>query len=146
VKWIYRAVNFLTELFFGVDKDLDHLPSKRVSEKPVFKSGAEALNDRNMSLLPPSISAGYGELPWQGFDKLLNWMENVAPEELRLNHRSRFLDIGSGFGKCVLHAKLRCKVARSIGVECIRTRHEKAIEVRTKQEISKVPMGLSNFS
>ena len=87
----------------------------------------------SVSYLPPSISAGYGELSWQGFDKLLNYMQNVCPPDYRLDSHSRFLDIGSGFGKCVLHAKLRCKIARSVGIECIKTRHEKALEVRTLQ-------------
>lgn len=40
VKWVYRAVNFLTDLFFGVDKDLDHLPSKRKSVQPTMKTGS----------------------------------------------------------------------------------------------------------
>ena len=40
VKWVYRAVNFLTDLFFGVDKDLDHLPIKRRSVVPSIKTGA----------------------------------------------------------------------------------------------------------
>jgi len=99
VKWVYRAVNFLTDLFFGVDKDLDHLPQKRKSVVPTMKTGSEALSSPSISMLPPSISAGYGELSWQGFDKLLNYMDNVCPDEYRLGTKSRFLDIGSGFGK-----------------------------------------------
>lgn len=128
VRWIYRAVNFLTELFFGVDKDLDHLPEKRKSIVPTNRSGADILNNPLPSLLPPQISAGYGELSWQGFDKIVHWMEQEAPDAIKLTSKSRFLDIGSGFGKCVFHARLRAQVARSVGIECIKTRHEKALE------------------
>ena len=143
VRWIYRAVNFLTELFFGVDKDLDHLPQKRKSIVPTNRSGADILNNPLPSLLPPQISAGYGELSWQGFDKIVHWMEQEAPDAMKLNSKSRFLDIGSGFGKCVFHARLRAQVARSVGIECIKTRHEKALEALHLLRAGFVP-GLSD--
>lgn len=142
VKWIYRAVNFLTDLFFGVDKDLDHLPEKRRSVAPSTKTGTELLLP-TVSVLPPAISAGYGELSWQGFDKVVYWMACEAPDFVRMGPSSIFLDIGSGFGKCVFHAKLRAQVARSVGIECIKTRHEKASEALHLLRAGFVP-GLSD--
>ena len=142
VKWVYRAVNFLTDLFFGVDKELDHLPEKRKSIQPTTKTGADMLTPVP-SFLPPDISAGYGELSWHGFDKVFNYMHNECPPDYRIGSTSRFLDIGSGFGKCVLHAKLRGKVARSVGIECIKTRHEKALEALHLLRAGFVP-GLSD--
>ena len=47
---------------------------------------------------------------------------------LRMGEDCSFLDIGSGFGKCVLHAKVRGKVRESVGIEYIPVRHEKAAE------------------
>lgn len=33
IRWVYRAVCYLTDLFFAVDKDLDNLPDKRISKQ-----------------------------------------------------------------------------------------------------------------
>lgn len=39
---------------------------------------------------------------------------------------SVFLDIGSGYGRCVVHARLRCGVKKSVGIEAVATRHVEA--------------------
>lgn len=88
------------------------------------------------SHLPDTISAGYGELSWQGFDKITYWMQHEAPDFLRINQESTFLDIGSGFGKCVFHAKIRTGCKHSIGIECIQTRHQKALEVSMRWDVA----------
>lgn len=35
----YKIANGLTDLFFGVDKDIENLPEKRVRRKPSDKTG-----------------------------------------------------------------------------------------------------------
>ena len=41
-----------------------------------------------------------------------------------LGPHSTFLDIGSGYGKVVLHFKLLANVRKSVGVECVLSRHQ----------------------
>lgn len=36
---LYRLVTRLTGLFFGVDKEIDGLPEKRIRKQPAFKTG-----------------------------------------------------------------------------------------------------------
>ena len=78
--------------------------------------------------IPDTVSPGYGELARSGFDKVCHYLCEEAPEWLRMDGDCRFLDIGSGFGKCVLHAKVRGRVKESAGIEFIPVRHEKAAE------------------
>ena len=68
-----------------------------------------------------------------------------APESARLDSECSFLDIGSGFGKCVLHAKVRGKVRLSRGIEYIPLRHEKALETLHLLNAKFVP-GLTNLN
>ena len=78
--------------------------------------------------IPDTVSPGYGELARSGFDKVVHYLCEEAPEWMRMDSECRFLDIGSGFGKCVLHAKVRGRVKESAGIEFIPVRHEKAAE------------------
>ncbi len=52
-----------------------------------------------------------------------------VPKHLQLKEESTFLDIGSGFGKCVFHTALTVKVVKSTGIEYVQSRHVKAVEV-----------------
>lgn len=65
----------------------------------------------------PTISEGYGEATLGSISRLLRLLETLEDESLRITSSSTFLDIGSGFGKVVFHAKLFCKVQRSVGIE-----------------------------
>lgn len=55
-------------------------------------------------------------------------LETLPEEELRLNKDSTFVDIGSGFGKVVFHAKLHSRVKQSVGIEYVKNRHDVAEE------------------
>ena len=40
------------------------------------------------------------------------------------------MDVGSGYGKAVLHAGIEVGVRRAVGIECVISRHEIAEQVR----------------
>jgi len=143
---VYRTILQKTDLLFGVDKDIEDLPQKRIRKAPSHPSGAEMLQKRKDST-PATVSAGYGEISMGGFKHVLNCLQHEVDPELRLNENSSFIDIGSGFGKCVFHAKIQANVRRSAGIEYVHIRHDKAMEVlshlqkevrlgRTKMDLS----------
>ena len=78
------------------------------------------------------MSAGYGEISKAGFHKILTYMQNDVDDELKITSNSSFIDIGSGFGKAVFHAKIVANVKTSDGVEYVSTRHIKAMELLQK--------------
>lgn len=113
LKCVYNVVNRESELFFGID--YDRLPKRRRMDPEIQPK--------------PHRSSGYGELTLQGFDKLLTRMRelSIEREDASLDSRSGFLDIGSGFGKCVFHASLAGTFALCCGMEIVELRHEKAL-------------------
>src|SRR5690554_4827346 len=82
--------------------------------------------------VPDSVSPGYGEIAMGSFSKIVHYMQHEgsitfnhliqAPLPLRMDSTSSFLDIGSGFGKCVFHTKIQALVQRSVGIEYVATR------------------------
>jgi len=152
LKRVYNVFNRHSEIYFGVDKDIGDLPKKRVSKasqrlNDVLPSAADRIvlgrtyqnngtssnssgsNNSNEHRNSKNLrSAGYGEITRGSFSKLLRLMQTKVPSELRLDQTSSFLDIGSGFGKCVVHAKVMVNVARSVGLEYVKKRHEIANE------------------
>jgi hypothetical protein len=68
-------------------------------------------------------------MTYPALDSLLLWLCYAAPFSLRLSSDSSFLDLGSGFAKCVIHARLRGQVRRSVGIEYVPMRHSKASDV-----------------
>jgi len=126
---LYRTIRVRTELFFGVDKDLDGLPSKRRIAPFRLRSGTEYLRGHRRNDSKETTSPGYGEISCKGFSRIIDFLQNGVMKALQMDENSSFLDIGSGYGKCVLHAKIQANVFRSVGVECIKFRHEKALEV-----------------
>eukprot|EP01102_Stenamoeba_stenopodia_P007402 TRINITY_DN2071_c0_g1_i2.p1 TRINITY_DN2071_c0_g1~~TRINITY_DN2071_c0_g1_i2.p1 ORF type:complete len:453 (-),score=156.52 TRINITY_DN2071_c0_g1_i2:39-1397(-) len=157
LKRVYSVFNRHSEIYFGVDKDIGDLPKKRVRKASnritdVLPSAAERVvlgrsnnlsNSNNSSNGDASsdgkrttkkknndnlCSAGYGEVTRGSFSKVLKLMQTKVPSELRLDRDSTFLDIGSGFGKCVVHAKVMGNVSRSVGLEYVKKRHEVATE------------------
>ena len=108
LKFIYRVYHHVCDIYFAVDKDLNDLPSTRnrlQSATPTTLPSSSSTTAR--SSIPDTVSPGYGELARSGFDKVLHYMCEEAPTWLRMDRDCAFLDIGSGFGKCVLHAKGR---------------------------------------
>ena len=132
LKLIYKVFHTVCDLFFNVDKDLHNLTDKRQrNSTKQLETGVQALHSNSHNhrrSIPATVSPGYGELARRGFDKVLYYLCHEAPDILRMGEDCSFLDIGSGFGKCVLHAKVRGKVRESVGIEYIPVRHEKAAE------------------
>ena len=132
LRLIYKVFHTVCDLFFAVDKDLHNLTDKRQRQSTKqLESGTESLHSTALHArksIPDTVSPGYGELARRGFDKVLWYLCHEAPDVLRMGEDCSFLDIGSGFGKCVLHAKVRGRVRESVGIEYIPVRHEKAAE------------------
>ena len=75
-------------------------------------------------------SLAYGELTAGGFGKVVRYMRDAAPERLRTTSESSFLDIGSGYGKCVFHASIAAPFLRSsAGIECMSFRCDRSREL-----------------
>lgn len=64
-----------------------------------------------------TVSEGYGEATLGSISRLLRTLETLEEEDLRLTRNSTFLDIGSGYGKVVFHARLFSRVSKSFGIE-----------------------------
>jgi tRNA G46 methylase TrmB len=54
---------------------------------------------------------------------------NLVPDNLKITKNSSFIDIGSGFGKCVLHTRIQIGAKNCLGIEYVKTRNDKALEV-----------------
>ena len=128
-KAAYEVINHLCDLYWSV---LDELPTHR--------------RDANTSQIvssttsyPQTVHVGYGEMTCPALDKLLLWLCRAAPSPVRLCSDSYFLDLGSGFGKCVVHARLRARVRRSVGIEYVPLRHRKASEAFHHLSEGRVP-------
>ena len=117
-KLAHRAVDVVCGLFFAVDRDLSHLPEKRTN-------AAAHINSSTVKI-PDTVHPGYGELTYPALAKLFDYLCDEAPVAQRLTAFSSFLDVGSGFGKAVLHAAIRGGVQRSVGVEYVPVRRERA--------------------
>lgn len=81
-------------------------------------------------------SEGYGEATMGSVHKigiLLKNLRQLVLNDLHDTHwgllwdlgpHSTFLDLGSGYGKVVLHLALMAKMRRTVGVECVASRHQ----------------------
>lgn len=67
----------------------------------------------------------YGEMNYEGFDKLIKYLKNDI---------SVFLDIGSGRGKLCLYAASFPFIKKSIGIEVVKERHSDALSLKNKLE------------
>jgi hypothetical protein len=122
LRTVYKTASIYSNLFYGVDKDLENLPAKRVRKNPMKDSGPRLPPKSE----PTTLSPGYGEITRAGITKILKYLQLEAPEHLRMGSESTFIDIGSGFGKVVFHAKLQTQARRCIGIECVKFRNQKA--------------------
>lgn len=140
----YGIIKQRTDLFFGVDKELDDIlfttEGKRISTAGV-----------TFAQTPSSVSPGYGEISMNSFTRIISVLKggcshhrfipivnvtgmrlprrlSLTEVGLEMSRESIFLDIGSGYGKCVVHAKVEGAVKRSIGIEYVASRHFKAID------------------
>ncbi len=81
-------------------------------------------------------SEGYGEATVATAEKLLRLLRRLTryvpamadwPEVWNLTADSTFLDVGSGYGKVVIHAKLSTDCRCAVGIECVAKRVEISI-------------------
>lgn len=79
--------------------------------------------DRKESYEKANIT--YGEMNYEGFDKLLKYLKNDV---------NVFLDIGSGRGKLCLYAASFPFIKKSTGIEVVKERHNDALSLKKKLE------------
>ena len=78
------------------------------------------------------MSPGYAECTRKAFDKVCEWLCEEAAPDLRMNAESVFLDVGCGYGKCVVQARLRAGVRKSIGIEYVGVRYLTGFKMLTE--------------
>ena len=118
-KAAHKAVNQVCDLYWSV---LDEMPEHR-------RDPQSSQIVPSTSMYPETVHVGYGEMTYHALNSLLLWLCDAAPSSVRLTSDSSFLDLGSGFAKCVIHARLRGRVRRSVGIEYVPMRHSKASDV-----------------
>lgn len=79
--------------------------------------------DRNTNYEKANIT--YGEMNYEGFDKLLEYLKNDV---------NVFIDIGSGRGKLCLYSAGFPFIKKSIGIELVKERHNDAVFLKSKLE------------
>ena len=132
---MYREYRKRCDLTAGADKDTSDLPEKRARRPPSsVRSTVQPTH-----CIPDTVSPGYGECTRAAFDKICQYLCDELPAPLGMGQDSVFLDIGSGYGKCVVHARFRAGVRKSIGIEYISKRHELAIEMLRQHLPSQFP-------
>ena len=108
----------------NADADREGVPEKRARRAPGVQLTAPTPSKTDC------VSVAYAECTRDSFDKLCQLLaEVIEPPSLRMSADSVFLDIGSGYGKCVVQARWRAEVRRSIGIEYLSTRHEQALRM-----------------
>jgi hypothetical protein len=114
----------------GADFDMCNLPEKR-SRKPPAPSGLASLPEKDLSV-PETVAPGYAECTRKSFDKVCEWLCEETPPHLRMGPDSVFLDVGSGYGKCVVQARIRANVRKSIGIEYVYVRYLMGMKMLTE--------------
>ena len=83
-------------------------------------------------------SEGYGELTQGSLSRLWALLAHLRGTVLRRLHQGQWsrlfdlrsdaslCDVGSGYGKVVMHCALETFVRRAVGIECVISRHELA--------------------
>ena len=84
---------------------------------------------------PITVKSGYGEPTIKTMEKVLQYMTEQCPLELRLDHTSSFVDIGSGLGKCVVLAKNVTNAKKCIGIEVMPIRHKLSCDALKEFEV-----------
>lgn len=145
VSTVYRAIDKASYLDWGLTSDWEvHAPSNTRSERRRQQSErqrcqrdcpnrsghvktASPFERRSLfQLQGDAASEGYGEITRCSVAAVLQAMRNVH----ELDHdSSSFLDVGSGYGKVVLHTALATPCECIRGYEYVHTRHAKAASV-----------------
>ena len=111
----------------GPDKDVGGLPEKRARTQRSLDPTPRAVMPPTDASIPRTVAVGYAECRRGSFDDVCKWLcSEMLPVQLRMGIDSVFLDVGSGYGRCVVHARLRCGVKKSVGIEAVTARHVEA--------------------
>ena len=111
----------------GPDKDMGSLPEKRARTQRSLDPTPRAVMPPTDASVPRTVAVSYAECRRGSFDDLCKLLcSEMLPVELRMGADSTFLGIGSGYGRCVVHARLRCAVKQSVGIEAVAARHVEA--------------------
>ena len=128
-KAAHKAIHHTCDLYWSV---LDDSPTHH-------RDANTSQITSSTTTFPDTVHARYGEMTYPPLDSLLLWLCRVAPSSVRLTSHSYFLDLGSGFAKCVIHARLRAQVRRSVGIEYVPLRHSKAYDALHHLRDGKAP-------
>jgi hypothetical protein len=124
--FLFRIYTKKCSPLHGADVDMCNLPEKHhrtpSSDRPLQP-------DRS---IPDAVSPGYAECTRKAFDKVCEWLCETAPSDLRMDANSVFLDVGCGYGKCVVQARLRASVRNSIGIEYVAGRYLMGFKMLTE--------------
>jgi len=66
----------------------------------------------------------YGEMEYEGIDKLYAFAKNVRP------NIDTFIDIGSGRGKLCMYMAAKPQISRCLGIELVECRHNDAMQLK----------------
>jgi hypothetical protein len=90
---------------------------------------SEYIKKYNTDLKGNKVSTVYGEMNYDGIEKLYN--------ELKKEYTfDSFIDIGSGYGKLVLYMAGIPEIKKSFGIEIVEERHKYAEDMKTKLSLS----------
>jgi len=135
LKQVYHHINKRSELYWGLKegdvvqsgtkRTRDAIQNKNNSTTTINTSMKKKINtnSKEKKVRVRTVSEGYGETTLGSISRLLRCLENLPPP-FNLNSASSFVDIGSGFGKVVYHAKVFSNVKESTGIEYVRNRHQ----------------------
>jgi hypothetical protein len=114
----------------GADFDMCNLPEKRARKAPL-PFGVVTLPEPDHSV-PETVAPGYAECTRKSFDQVCEWLCEQAPSAVRMGPDSVFLDVGSGYGKCVVQARIRANVRMSMGIEYVYVRYLMGMKMLTE--------------
>ena len=134
---MYDNVSKASELIWGLTSEFEVTGKRQstsaYSRRPVAPKMDSPNGDNTHG------SEAYFEIRFGSVGCLINLLQALrkdvlfrldgSPEwasEWDLSDKSRFLDLGSGYGKVLLHVHLSVKCAQCVGIECVRQRHETA--------------------
>tara|TARA_Y100001933_G_scaffold250198_1_gene286074 strand:+ start:102 stop:800 length:699 start_codon:yes stop_codon:yes gene_type:complete len=95
----------------------------QIWQGPVFQKVNQSEDERNMIKLDPPQYV-YGEITRSGTDSLVMYL---CKNNL-IDKNWSFVDVGSGFGKMVMHIALLRGVKKSVGIEILESKNNRAKE------------------
>lgn len=115
IRTVYQTITRKSNLNWGLTSDW-------------MVSGKRKRGEQNeTSRKDCSASEGYGEATQGSFQKILDFLQSNKVTEI--NRDSSFIDVGSGYGKVVMHTLFATDAKRVLGIELVDSRHCIASEV-----------------